>query len=55
MQSWIVLLCLFHIKISIARHVELQNVAIALMDQPQEHELGIPILQNILKGMEFGG
>ncbi len=55
MQSWIVLLCLFHIKVGIARHVELQNVAITLMDQPQEHELGILIVQNILKGMEFGG
>ncbi len=30
----------FHIRISIARHVELQNVAGALMDQPHEHELG---------------
>jgi hypothetical protein len=28
----------FHIKVIIARHVELQNVAGALMDQPQEHE-----------------
>jgi hypothetical protein len=45
----------FHIKIGIVRHVELQNVARALMDQPQEHELGIPIVQNILKGMELGG
>ncbi len=26
----------FHIKASIARHVELQNVAGALMDQPQK-------------------
>jgi hypothetical protein len=26
----------FHIKTCIARHVELQNVARALMDQPQE-------------------
>jgi hypothetical protein len=25
MQSWIILLCLFHIKVGIARHVELQK------------------------------
>jgi hypothetical protein len=36
MQSWIVLLWLFHIKVGIARHVELQNMVLALMDQPQE-------------------
>jgi hypothetical protein len=34
----------FHIRAGIVRHVELQNVAGALMDQPQEHELGIPII-----------
>ncbi len=28
----------FHIKGGIARHVELQNVAKTLMDQPQEKE-----------------
>jgi hypothetical protein len=28
----------FHIRTGIARHVELQNVARTLMDQPQEHE-----------------
>jgi hypothetical protein len=28
----------FHIRTSIAKHVKLQNVARALMDQPQEHE-----------------
>jgi hypothetical protein len=44
---------LFHIKIGIARHVELQNVAGALMDQSQAQELGIPIGQNILKGIEL--
>jgi hypothetical protein len=49
--------CLFvplHIKVGIARHVELQNVARALMDQPQEQELGIPIVQKKLRGMELG-
>ncbi len=44
----------FHIKISIARHVELQNVTRALMDQSQAQELGIPIVQNTLKGIELG-
>jgi hypothetical protein len=44
----------FHIKISIARHVELQNVARALMDQPQEHELGIPVVHNKFRSMELG-
>jgi len=29
----------FHIKACIAKHVELQNVVRALMDQPHEHEL----------------
>jgi hypothetical protein len=28
----------FHIRVGIARHVELQNVAKTLMDQPQEKE-----------------
>jgi hypothetical protein len=28
----------FHIKVGIARHVELQNVIKTLMDQSQEHE-----------------
>jgi hypothetical protein len=28
----------FHIRSNIVRHVELQNVARALMDQPQEQE-----------------
>jgi hypothetical protein len=28
----------FHIKVSIVRHVDLENVVGALMDQPQEHE-----------------
>jgi hypothetical protein len=28
----------FHIRASIVRHVELQNVAKALMDQAHEHE-----------------
>jgi len=26
----------FHTKVGIAQHVELQNVAVTLMDQPQE-------------------
>jgi len=34
----------FHIRACIARHVELQNVARALLDQPQEQELGIPVV-----------
>jgi hypothetical protein len=45
----------FHIKTCIARHVELQNVARTLMDQSQGQELGIPIVQNRLRGMELGG
>jgi hypothetical protein len=44
----------FHIKVGIAKHVELQNVARTLMDQPQEHDLGIPIVQNKFHNMEFG-
>jgi hypothetical protein len=28
----------FHIRIGIARHVELQNVAGLILDQPQEQE-----------------
>jgi hypothetical protein len=38
MQSWIVLLCFFHIKVGIAKHVELQNVARTLVDQSQDQE-----------------
>jgi hypothetical protein len=34
----------FHIKTSIIKHVELQNVARTLMDQSQE--LGILVIQN---------
>ncbi len=44
----------FHIRIGIVKHVELQNVVGKLMDQPQEHELGIPIIQNKLRSMELG-
>jgi hypothetical protein len=44
----------FHIRAYITRHVELQNVAWTLMDQPQEHELGIHVVQNKFKGMELG-
>ncbi len=45
----------FHIKADIIRHKELQIVAVALMDQSQEHELGILVVQNRLKGTELGG
>ncbi len=45
---------LFHIKVGIARHVELQNVAKTLMDQPHEQESRIPIVQNRFKNMELG-
>jgi hypothetical protein len=34
----------FHIRIGIARHVELQNVATTVMDQPQEQEPGILVV-----------
>jgi len=34
----------FHIRTFITRHVELQNVAGALMDQPQEQKPGIFII-----------
>jgi len=34
----------FHIRSSIARHVELQNVVGTLMDQPQKREPRIPII-----------
>ncbi len=44
----------FHIRASIARDVELQNAVSTLMDQPQEHELGILVVQNRLRGMELG-
>jgi hypothetical protein len=44
----------FHTKASIAKHVELYNVVGTLMDQPHEHELGILVVQNRLKGMELG-
>jgi hypothetical protein len=43
----------FHIKACIVRHVELQNVARTLMDQPQLQEPRILIVQNKLKGMEL--
>jgi hypothetical protein len=55
LQSWIVLLCFFHIRTCIAKHVELQNVVGTLMDQSQDHELGSFIVQNRLKGVELGG
>jgi len=44
----------FHIRAGIARDVELQNAVSTLMDQPQEHELGILVVQNRLRGMELG-
>jgi hypothetical protein len=44
----------FYIKAPIVRHVELQNVARTLMDQPHEHELGILAIHNKLEGMELG-
>ncbi len=34
----------FHIKTCIARHVELQNVVVTLMNQSQEQELGIHVV-----------
>jgi hypothetical protein len=34
----------FHIRVGLSRHVELQNAVGALMDQPQEHELGILVV-----------
>jgi hypothetical protein len=43
----------FHIKTSIAKHVELQNVARKLMNQPQEQESKKCVVQNIFRGMEF--
>jgi hypothetical protein len=45
----------FHIGTSIVKHVELQNVARALMDQPQEHESRIHVIHNRFRGMELGG
>jgi hypothetical protein len=34
----------FHIKTTIVRHVELQNVAKMLIDQPQDHESRIFVI-----------
>jgi len=44
----------FHIRVGIARHVELHNVIGTFMYQSQEKEPKIPIIQNKLKGMELG-
>ncbi len=44
----------FHIRANVVRHVELKNVAKALIDQPQEQKPIILIVQNRLKGMELG-
>jgi hypothetical protein len=44
----------FHIKVGIIKHVELQNVVGALMDQPQKQELGIPVVHNRFRSMELG-
>jgi hypothetical protein len=43
----------FHIKVSIATHVELQNVVGTLIDQPQEQESRILIVHNRFRGMEL--
>ncbi len=45
----------FHINVSITWHVELQNVVVALMDQPQEQEPWILIVYNILIDMGLKG
>jgi hypothetical protein len=34
----------FHIKACVVKHVELQNVARTLIDQPHKHELGILVV-----------
>jgi hypothetical protein len=44
----------FHIRACIARHVELQNVAGTVIDQPQEQDLRILIVHNRFRGMELG-
>jgi len=44
----------FHIRACIPRHVELQNVAGALMDQTQAQEPKMLVVYNRLKGMELG-
>ncbi len=44
----------YHIKTFIDRHMELQIVEGTLMDQPHEHELGIYVIWNKLRGMELG-
>jgi hypothetical protein len=44
----------FHIRANIVRHVELQNVAKTLLDQPQLQEPRILVVQNRLRGMELG-
>ncbi len=44
----------FHIKEGIIKHVELQNVAGIIIDQPQEQESRIHVIQNRFKGMELG-
>jgi hypothetical protein len=44
----------FHIRACIVRHVELQNMAQTLMDQPQEQEPRIPIVHHRLRNMELG-
>jgi hypothetical protein len=44
----------FHIKANIVKHLELQNVARTLMDQPHEQKPRIHVVQNELRGMELG-
>jgi hypothetical protein len=52
-EGHVIMDCLFvhfHIKASIVKHV-----AITLIDQSQEHELGILMVWNKLKSMKLGG
>jgi hypothetical protein len=46
-EGHVIMDCLFvpfHIRASIARHVELQNVVGTVMDQSQDQELGIHVV-----------
>jgi hypothetical protein len=53
MQLWILLFVPFHIKTSIAKHVELQNVVGALMDRSHDQKPRIHVVQNKLRSMEL--
>ncbi len=44
----------FHIRVGVAKQVELQDVAGTLMDQPQEQESRFLIVKNKFHGMELG-